>query len=133
MAIRTFTKPSNSLDKEITLPVNIKMAQNGNTVSSSPKDTSPSSPQRFKAGKTFAHQADLPKLPIPDLESSTHRYLDSLRPLQSAKEHHESKIAVREFLKYQGQDLQDKLKKYAEGKSNYIEQFCMYLSFCQQS
>lgn len=79
-----------------------------------------------KPGITFAAQDKLPKLPIPDLESSCDKYLAALEPLQSSKEHHETRIAIREFLKSEGPELQEKLKKYAAGKSNYIEQFCKH-------
>ncbi len=76
-----------------------------------------------KQGITFAAQDKLPKLPIPDLEPSTKKYLDALKPLQSSREHDETRAAVRDFLEHEGQDLQDKLKKYASGKTSYIEQF----------
>lgn len=75
-------------------------------------------------GVTFAHQDKLAKLPIPELESSCKRYLQALKPLQSAREHVDTKHAVHEFLSKDGQELQEKLKKYAEGKTSYIEQFC---------
>jgi len=77
-----------------------------------------------KPGVTFAAQEKLPKLPIPDLEATCKRYLESLDPLQNAREHHDSERAVEEFLRTDGPELQDKLKKYATGKSSYIEQFC---------
>jgi carnitine O-acetyltransferase len=123
MAIRTFTRP-NSLDKKLKFALNNmgnpdeKARSNSNHRRSSPKSASP------KPGSTFAFQDQLPQLPIPDLESTVQKYLDSLRPLQTPKEHSDSRIAAREFLKYQGPDLQEKLKKYASGRSNYIEQFC---------
>lgn len=75
---------------------------------------------------TFAAQDKLPKLPIPDLESSCKKYLAALEPLQTAREHSATQHAVREFLHSDGPDLQEKLKKYAEGKTSYIEQFCMF-------
>lgn len=75
---------------------------------------------------TFAAQDKLPKLPIPDLESSCKKYLSALEPLQTAREHHDTQHAVREFLHSDGPELQEKLKKYAEGKTSYIEQFCMF-------
>ena len=77
-----------------------------------------------KPGITFAAQEKLPKLPIPDLEATCERYLTSLDPLQTAREHHDSKKAVEEFLRTDGPGLQDKLKQYATGQSSYIEQFC---------
>ncbi|KAF2741938.1 hypothetical protein M011DRAFT_413579 [Sporormia fimetaria CBS 119925] len=86
---------------------------------------------KSKPGITFAHEDKLPKLPIPDLDSSCKRYLSSLKPLQSAKEHHDTVVAVQEFMKADGPALQDKLKKYAADKGNYIEQFWYdsYLNF----
>jgi hypothetical protein len=77
-----------------------------------------------KGGVTYAHQDKLPKLPIPELEASCQRYLTALKPLQSLREHADTKHAVQEFLKHDGPELQEKLKKYAEGRSSYIEQFC---------
>ncbi|KAJ9617246.1 carnitine O-acetyltransferase yat1 [Cladophialophora chaetospira] len=76
-----------------------------------------------KQGITFAAQDKLPKLPIPDLESTMKRYLDTLVPLQSSQEHNDTRAAVRDFLENDGKDLQDRLKKYATGRTSYIEQF----------
>lgn len=75
-------------------------------------------------GVTFAHQDKLPKLPIPELADSCDKYLQALKPLQSAREHSDTKHAVQEFLKRDGPELQEKLKKYAEERTSYIEQFC---------
>lgn len=77
-----------------------------------------------KPGATFAAQDNLPKLPIPDLEATCRRYLEALEPLQSSREHRDTEHAVREFLRTEGPELQEKLKRYATGKSSYIEQFC---------
>jgi carnitine O-acetyltransferase len=77
-----------------------------------------------KPGITFAHEEKLPHLPIPELDSSCTKYLAALKPLQSPKEHHETVLSVQDFLKEDGPKLQEKLKKYAAGKGNYIEQFC---------
>lgn len=82
-------------------------------------------PEESKEGSiTFGSQDDLPKLPIPDLANSCRKYLAALRPLQGPREHAETKLAVEEFLKSDGPDLQEKLQKYALGKSSFIEQFC---------
>lgn len=75
-------------------------------------------------GITFASQDSLPILPIPDLEQTTERYLKALKPLQSPREHSDTRHAVDEFLRNEGHDLNEKLKKYAQGKTSYIEQFC---------
>ena len=79
------------------------------------------SPQKV----TFAAQDKLPKLPIPELESTLKKYLDVLRPLQSKREQQDTAIATDEFLHNDGPDLQARLKKYATGKTSYIEQFCV--------
>lgn len=76
-------------------------------------------------GVTFAAQDSLPKLPIPDLASTCQRYLDVLRPLQSAKERAETRHAVDDFLRHDGIELHERLKNYASDKTSYIEQFCM--------
>ncbi|KAG5984502.1 hypothetical protein E4U55_004495 [Claviceps digitariae] len=82
-------------------------------------------------GITFAGQDKLPKLPIPDLASTCDKYLEALRPLQSPRERAETEHAVRDFLSTDGPDLQEKLKRYARGKTSYIEQFWYdsYLNF----
>ena len=82
-----------------------------------------------KPGITFAHQDSLPKLPIPDLDATCKKYLISLDPLQTAREHHDSERAVDEFLRTDGPGLQEKLREYATGKSSYIEQFCKPFHF----
>lgn len=81
---------------------------------------------REKKGLTFANQDSLPKLPIPDLESTCKKYLEALSALQTPREQEETKAAVQEFLKTDGPILQEKLKNYASSKTSYIEQFCMY-------
>ncbi|PSK45211.1 hypothetical protein B9Z65_2351 [Elsinoe australis] len=84
-----------------------------------------------KPGITFAAQDKLPRLPIPDLEASLKKYLVALQPLQSPREHSDTESAVHDFLRSEGPELQDKLKKYAAGKTSYIEQFWYdsYLNF----
>lgn len=79
--------------------------------------------EESKQGITFAAQDKLPKLPIPELESTMKKYLEALAPLQSSQEHNDTKAAVRDFLENEGKDLQERLKKYATGRTSYIEQF----------
>ncbi|CAN6661886.1 putative mitochondrial carnitine O-acetyltransferase [Trichomonascus vanleenenianus] len=74
-------------------------------------------------GITFANQDKLQKLPIPELEKSCERYLEVLKPLQSARDHAQTEEAVRKFLQGPGPQLQEKLIEYASSKSSYIEQF----------
>jgi carnitine O-acetyltransferase len=83
---------------------------------------------RSNGGVTLAQQDKLPKLPIPDLAGTCQRYLAALKPLQSSREHAETKQAVEEFLNHEGPDLNEQLKKYAEGRTSYIEQFCEHFT-----
>jgi carnitine O-acetyltransferase len=80
--------------------------------------------QPKKERSTFANQDTLPKLPIPDLESTCKKYLEALSALQTPREQEETKAAVQDFLKSDGPILQEKLKNYASSKTSYIEQFC---------
>ena len=82
---------------------------------------------QFESGTTFAAQEHLPKLPIPNLESTCKKYLDALKPLQDRREQELTATAVGEFLKSDGPDLQGKLTRYASVRTNYLEQFCMLL------
>ena len=84
-----------------------------------------------RPGITFAAQGKLPKLPIPELESTLKKYLDALAPLQTRQEHDETKATVREFQQGEGKELQERLKKYSLDKTSYIEQFWYdsYLNF----
>ncbi|KAK3901082.1 hypothetical protein C8A05DRAFT_45187 [Staphylotrichum tortipilum] len=147
--VRIFTSPR-SLGETLDGPLQLSPAvpRSVPDLPRLPKPVSPSSPTTPKAhlhsamsaafaddkpkgGVTYAHQDKLPKLPIPDLEVSCERYLAALNPLQSAREHAETRHAVHEFLRNEGPELNEKLKKYAEARTSYIEQFWYdsYLNF----
>ena len=130
MTVRTFTMPT-SLNESLAA----SQPPTSDTDRSSVKSDQPSysSAQReplashkpdHKPGITFAAQDKLPKLPIPDLESSLKKYIEVLKPLQGNREQEETAAAVADFAKNDGPELQARLKKYATGKTSYIEQFC---------
>jgi carnitine O-acetyltransferase len=96
------------------------------TTSSNTEQQQQQQKQDSKQGVTFTNQDSLPKLPIPDLESTCRKYIESLVPLQTPREHEETKASVYDFLKSEGPELQEKLKKYASYKTSYIEQFCRF-------
>lgn len=141
MAARTFTQPS-SLNESL---ANATMSTTKENDSARSMEAAKECQQAFSSeaksplanstnpnsrpGITFASQDKLPKLPIPELDSSCKKYLAALKPLQTAKEHNDSQHAVDDFLKGDGAVLQEKLKKYASGKANYIEQFCKSCSY----
>lgn len=73
---------------------------------------------------TYQHQDELQRLPIPDLEETCTNYLSVLRPLQTEKEYEKTVEAVQNFLKDgTGHYLDSELRKYAETRNSYIEQF----------
>jgi carnitine O-acetyltransferase len=136
-ARRYFTKPTSlaeSMASADSKPDGSRPSDAGNRSSEAAadaKDSFPKSAQEpikskkpnVKPGITYAAQDNLPKLPIPELNSTLKRFLDALAPLQSEREHDETRAAAREFEFGEGKQLQEKLKKYATGKSSYIEQF----------
>ncbi|KAK4031258.1 acyltransferase ChoActase/COT/CPT, partial [Parachaetomium inaequale] len=144
--VRIFTSPR-SLGETLSAPIQLSPATprsvpefpelpKPTTVSPSPKARQHAMSEAYhddkpKGGVTYAHQDDLPKLPIPPLEVSCEKYLTALKPLQSAREHAETRHAVQAFLRNEGPELNEKLKKYAEARTSYIEQFWYdsYLNF----
>lgn len=61
---------------------NGKAQFNASTVELQSKGSSAGAKEGIGGGKTFARQHELPRLPIPKLEDTCHRYLTSLQPLQ---------------------------------------------------
>jgi len=64
------------------------------------------------SGKTFKYQKSLPKLPVPPLEDTLNKYLNTLRPILSSSAYVQAEAAVHEFAKPDGQgvELQKRLK-----------------------
>ena len=131
MPVQTFTMPK-SLNESLAnsqpsvSDVDRPSAQTSkNSYSDAQKEPLANHGMKEKPGITFAAQDSLAKLPIPELESTLKRYQDVLKPLQTRREHEDTKAAAQEFLKGEGLELQARLKKYATGKTSYIEQFCM--------
>lgn len=130
MAVRFFTAPKplgdamdeNSNKSGVESQGHTVMRPNVSTKQSSSEVAAPHTP--LTQGLTFANQDSLPKLPIPDLEDTCRRHLDSLQALQTPREHEDTKAAVRDFLNNDGPLLQERLKAYAGSKTSYIEQFC---------
>ena len=128
LPVRHFRMAKPSLDQ---LVVTSQPAADGGWPQEAPKQTlqdysgiASNNHSHAKHGITFANQGNLQKLPIPDLDSSLDKYLAALKPLQTPREHNETRHAVEEFRKTDGPELQERLKKYANGKTSYIEQFC---------
>ena len=131
MAVRTFAMPT-SLDQKLASNSSSSNSDgkssvdSGQSLNSSLKEPLAYQQPKASPGITFAAQDKLAKLPIPDLESTCKKYLYALKCLQSHREHQNTIAAVQEFLKREGPELHERLKKYATGKTSYIEQFCKH-------
>eukprot|EP00039_Didymoeca_costata_P028328 m.20685 g.20685 ORF g.20685 m.20685 type:complete len:657 (-) comp6920_c0_seq1:151-2121(-) len=81
---------------------------------------------------TLHFQDSLPKLPLPKLEDTLKRYLDSAKPVIDEETYKKTEGIVNEFLNGEGKALHeqlDKLDKNKYAKSSYISEpwFDMYL------
>ena len=133
LAVRYFTAPKplgNAMDsgKSITSEPQAHTVMQPNVSPQEPKSEVAELHKPKTQGLTFANQDSLPKLPIPDLEDTCRRHVESLAALQTAREHKDTKAAVDEFLRTDGPALQEKLKNYATSKTSFIEQFCEWLN-----
>ena len=128
MAVRTFTMPKSLNESLASSQPTFSDADRSSMNGPEQNDSLSQQENERKPGITFAAQDKLPKLPIPDLESTCQKYLDVLKPLQSNQEQSDTAAVVQDFLKGEGPELQTRLKKYATGKTSYIEQFCMSVS-----
>lgn len=131
MAARTFTAPS-SLNQSLAKAPSASTKAVFSPESMAQPEQSPEQGKtstengiKHKMGVTFDHQDKLPKLPIPELEDTLKKYVQVLKPLQGKREQSDTTAATEEFLRGEGPELNARLKKYATGKTSYIEQFCM--------
>jgi len=77
---------------------------------------------------TYASQDSLPRLPIPELESTLYKFKARLEALQDEEERTETARVVEEFLENEGPVLQEALQEYdregcAEQIGSYVEEF----------
>ncbi|XP_029359236.1 peroxisomal carnitine O-octanoyltransferase-like [Echeneis naucrates] len=73
--------------------------------------------------RTFQYQKSLPPLPVPTLESSLSKYLDSVHPFASEKEFKATADIVRKFQDGAGKELHQKLLQRAKTKRNWLEEW----------
>lgn len=128
MSVRSFAAPT-SLNETLANaqpPMADTGRAKGGPYTQSQKEPLANHGPKYQPGITFAAQDSLPKLPIPELQSSLKKYKDVLKPLQNSREQQDTTSAVESFLRDEGPELQARLKKYATGKTSYIEQFCTF-------
>ncbi|KAH3716073.1 hypothetical protein DPMN_058789 [Dreissena polymorpha] len=69
--------------------------------------------------KTFQYDSSLPSLPVPSLQHTLDRYLDSVRPHITDSEFMQTEILVQQFASGVGKDLHKQLVKRASINRNW--------------
>mmetsp|Transcript_26061 Transcript_26061/g.38534 ORF Transcript_26061/g.38534 Transcript_26061/m.38534 type:complete len:740 (-) Transcript_26061:64-2283(-) len=74
---------------------------------------------------TYTYQSRLPRLPVPPLDDTLKKFLDTVQPLLSSTQFAETKEIVKDFKKKDGAKLQKMLKEYDKLTSfgSYVEEF----------
>lgn len=65
-------------------------------------------------------QNDLPKLPVPDLETTMQRYLDAVQPLVTESQLEHTRTLVQSFLDDPGPTIQDALIQRRSRMDNWV-------------
>ncbi|XP_033762348.1 peroxisomal carnitine O-octanoyltransferase-like isoform X2 [Pecten maximus] len=73
--------------------------------------------------KTFQFQSGLPSLPVPDLQNTLRKYLDSVKPHVTPEEYTRTESIVHQFGSGVGQELQQKLQNKAQNSRNWLEKW----------
>lgn len=71
----------------------------------------------------YQHQADLPSLPVPDLEATAAKLLRSIRALTTDEEYEHAEATVKEFVGGVGRELHAALVDRARESRNWLEQW----------
>uniref|UniRef100_A0A8P0SWL3 Peroxisomal carnitine O-octanoyltransferase n=1 Tax=Canis lupus familiaris TaxID=9615 RepID=A0A8P0SWL3_CANLF len=74
--------------------------------------------------RTFQYQDSLPSLPVPSLEESLKKYLESVKPFANKEEYKKTEGIVQKFQDGIGRKLHQKLLERAKGKRNWPNYFC---------
>ncbi|KOG97309.1 carnitine O-acetyltransferase CAT2 [Saccharomyces eubayanus] len=83
-------------------------------------------------GATFAKQQDLPSLPVPELNSTLDKYLQTIRPFCNDVETFErQQLLCKDFLENMGPVLQNRLMEYSSDKRNWMSKFWDDQSYLQ--
>ncbi|RXK38400.1 carnitine O-acetyltransferase [Tremella mesenterica] len=72
----------------------------------------------------YASQSSLPRLPVPTLSSTFHKYLETIQPLQTSDAHQHSQALVYDFLRSDlSKTLQTRLEDRAEEKESWLSEW----------
>ncbi|PVD30992.1 hypothetical protein C0Q70_10268 [Pomacea canaliculata] len=73
--------------------------------------------------KTFQYQNELPSLPVPPLEQTIRKYLDSVKPFLTNEEYQATEHLCWKFAHGEGQFLHDKLVLRSKQRRNWLQEW----------
>nr|XP_004662354.1 peroxisomal carnitine O-octanoyltransferase [Jaculus jaculus]XP_045016848.1 peroxisomal carnitine O-octanoyltransferase [Jaculus jaculus]XP_045016849.1 peroxisomal carnitine O-octanoyltransferase [Jaculus jaculus]XP_045016850.1 peroxisomal carnitine O-octanoyltransferase [Jaculus jaculus] len=79
--------------------------------------------------RTFQYQDTLPSLPVPSLEESLKKYLESVMPFANEEEYKKTEEIVQKFQNGVGEKLHQKLLERAKGKRNWMEEWWLNTAY----
>ncbi|XP_021529909.1 peroxisomal carnitine O-octanoyltransferase isoform X2 [Aotus nancymaae] len=79
--------------------------------------------------RTFQYQDSLPSLPVPSLEESLKKYLESVKPFANEEEYKKTEEIVHKFQSGIGEKLHQKLLERAKGKRNWLEEWWLNVAY----
>lgn len=81
--------------------------------------------------RTFQYQDSLPSLPVPSLEESLKKYLESVKPFANEEEYKKTEEIVQKFQNGIGEKLHQKLLERAKGKRNWLEEWWLNVAYLE--
>ncbi|NXI63064.1 OCTC octanoyltransferase, partial [Anseranas semipalmata] len=79
--------------------------------------------------RTFQYQNSLPSLPVPPLDESLSKYLDSVKPFLNEEEYRRTEDIVKKFENGIGKDLHQKLLERAKTRRNWLEDWWLNVAY----
>lgn len=83
------------------------------------------------AERTFQYQSTLPPLPVPSLEVTLNKYLDSVRPFTTEDEFKNTAAIVKQFGEGIGLHLHQKLLQRAKSRRNWLEDWWLDAAYLE--
>ncbi|XP_062479637.1 peroxisomal carnitine O-octanoyltransferase isoform X2 [Pezoporus occidentalis] len=79
--------------------------------------------------RTFQYQDFLPSLPVPPLDESLSKYLDSVKPFLNQEEYQRTEAIVKKFKNGIGKELHEKLLERAKTRRNWLEDWWLNVAY----
>uniref|UniRef100_A0A8C3CVI4 Peroxisomal carnitine O-octanoyltransferase n=2 Tax=Cairina moschata TaxID=8855 RepID=A0A8C3CVI4_CAIMO len=79
--------------------------------------------------RTFQYQSSLPALPLPPLDESLSKYLESVKPFLNEEEYQRTEDIVKKFENGIGKELHQKLVERAKTRRNWLEDWWLNVAY----